>query len=144
MLDQLINSPTMDYLTRGLKAAQMRQEVISNNIANVNTPHFKRSDVLFESLLARELDIDQEAKEARDKRLKMSRTQDKHLGWPAGKIRAAATLELDNTSTMRVDDNNVDIDREMANLAKNQIYYNALAKEMGGHLQRIKNVLQSK
>lgn len=144
MLDQLINSPTMDYLTRGLKAAQMRQEVISNNIANVNTPHFKRSEVIFESLLARELDIDQEAKDARDKKLKMSRTRDRHMGGPVNNFRAAAVLELDNTSTMRTDNNNVDIDREMAGLAKNQIYYNALAKEMGGHLQRIKNVLQSK
>ena len=47
-----MNSPNFDYLSRGLEAANLRQEVISNNIANVNTPHFKRSAVNFEDLLA--------------------------------------------------------------------------------------------
>ena len=55
MLQQIMNSPTMDYMQRGLTAANLRQEVISNNIANVNTPKFKRSDVIFESMLAKEL-----------------------------------------------------------------------------------------
>ena len=57
MLQQIMNSPTMDYMQRGLAAANLRQEVISNNIANVNTPKFKRSDVIFESLLAKELGL---------------------------------------------------------------------------------------
>lgn len=144
MLEQLVNSPTIDYLSRGMKAAQLRQEVISDNMANVNTPHFKRSEVMFESMLASELDLDGEVKTAREKKLKMTRTQDKHLGEPYGKLHATPAIELDMTTTMRTDDNNVDIDREMASLAKNQIYYNALAKQMGGHLQRIKTVLQSK
>lgn len=144
MLDQLVNSPTIDYLSRGLKAAQLRQEVISDNIANVNTPHFKRSEVMFESMLAQELDLDEEAKKARSKKLKMVRTQDKHLGEPDGRIRAAATIELDSSTTMRTDGNNVDIDTEMANLAKTQLYYSAMAKSLGGHMQSIRNVLQSK
>ena len=37
MLEQLVNAPTIDHLSRGMRAAQLRQEVISNNIANVNT-----------------------------------------------------------------------------------------------------------
>ena len=48
MLDQILNSPSFNYMQRGMEAANLRQEVISNNIANVNTPHFKRSDVVFE------------------------------------------------------------------------------------------------
>ena len=64
----------MDYMQRGLVAANLRQEVISNNIANVNTPKFKRSDVIFESLLAKELGLDDDKK-----KLKMVRTRDRHL-----------------------------------------------------------------
>ena len=45
---------------------------------------------------------------------------------------------------MRVDGNNVDIDVEMANLAKNQIYYNAMAKKIGSYIQGVKNVITSK
>ena len=53
MLEQIMNSSNFDYLSRGLEAANLRHEVISNNIANVNTPHFKRSAVNFEDLLAK-------------------------------------------------------------------------------------------
>ena len=139
MLQQIMNSPTMDYMQRGLVAANLRQEVISNNIANVNTPKFKRSDVIFESLLAKELGLDDDKK-----KLKMVRTRDRHL--PRGPLdsRAVARIQLDDSTTMRVDDNNVDIDAEMASLAKNQIYYNAMAKKIGGYIQGVKTVITSK
>lgn len=54
-LDQIMNAPTINYTSRGMSAASLRHEVISNNIANVNTPNFKRSGVIFEDLLAKEL-----------------------------------------------------------------------------------------
>ena len=44
---------------------------------------------------------------------------------------------------MRVDNNNVDIDIEMASLAKNQLYYNAMATELGGYVNKLKNVITS-
>lgn len=144
MLEQLTNSPTIDYLSRGLSAAQLRHDIISDNLANVNTPHFKKSNVMFESMLAKELDLDTEEKAARAKKLKMVRTQDKHLGDVEQHIHAAATVELDHTTTMRTDGNNVDIDLEMATMAKNQLYYSAMAKQMGSYFQKVKNVLQSK
>lgn len=139
MLQQIMNSPTMDYMQRGLAAANLRQEVISNNIANVNTPKFKRSDVIFESLLAKELGLDDD-----EKKLKMVRTHDRHLPMASPDSRAAARIQLDDSTTMRVDDNNVDIDAEMASLAKNQIYYNAMAKKIGSYIQGVKTVITSK
>ena len=44
---------------------------------------------------------------------------------------------------MRVDQNNVDVDIEMASLAKNQIYFNAMAKQLGDHISKINNVLKA-
>ena len=138
MLEQIFNAPTFDYMQRGLEASNLRHEVISNNIANVNTPNFKRSDVVFESLLAKEMGLDEDKD-----RLKMVRTRDKHLPQAiSGKVHAMT--RLDDSTTMRVDGNNVDIDVEMADLAKNQIYYSAMAKKLGGHIQGIKNVISSK
>lgn len=116
----------------------MRQEVISNNIANVNTPNFKRSDVVFETLLAKELGLGEDKN-----KLKMVRTRDKHLP-QAMTGKAQAGIQLDDTTTMRVDGNNVDIDFEMADLAKNQIYYNAMAKKIGTYIQGVKSVISSK
>ena len=154
MLDQILNSPSFNYMQRGMEAANLRQEVISNNIANVNTPHFKRSDVVFETLLAKELGMGEDKN-----KLKMVRTRDKHLP-QAMSSKAEAAIHLDDTTTKadlrirsytdssgfsyRLDGNNVDIDFEMADLAKNQIYYNAMAKKLGGYIQGVKNVISSK
>ena len=132
-----MNSSNFDYLSRGMSAANLRQEVISNNIANVNTPHFKRSAVNFEDLLAKELHLDDDGR-----RLDIVRTHDRHLPIPIhGKVNAV--VEEDQTTTMRVDDNNVDIDIEMAALSKNQLYYNAMATQLGGFMTRMKNVITS-
>ena len=131
-----MNSPNFNYLGRGLAAANLRQEVISNNIANVNTPNFKKSDVVFEELLAKDIGMDDSG------RLPLVRTHDRHL--PVGMIGGAkASIQEDDTTTMRVDNNNVDIDIEMASLAKNQLYYNAMATELGGYVNKLKNVITS-
>ena len=138
MLESIVNGPAIDYMQRGMAAANLRQEVISNNVANVNTPRFKKSDVVFEELLAKEIYGDPED----DRRLKMARTHDKHLPMEVS-FRAAPSIEVDDTTTMRVDKNNVDIDIEMANLAKNQLYYNALATEIGGYISKIRTTITS-
>lgn len=131
-----MNSPNFNYLGRGLAAANLRQEVISNNIANVNTPNFKKSDVVFEELLAKEIGMDDSG------RLPLVRTHDRHL--PVGMTGGAkAVIQEDDTTTMRVDNNNVDIDIEMASLAKNQLYYNAMATELGSYVNKLKNVITS-
>ena len=138
LLEQIVNSATIDYMQRGMEAASMRHEVISDNIANVNTPNFRKSDVIFEDLLAKEIYGDEEA----GRRLKMVRTHDKHLPMEVHQ-RAAPVIQRDETTIMRVYDNNVDIDMEMASLAKNQLYYNALATEMKGHFAKLKSVITS-
>ena len=138
LLEQIVNSATIDYMQRGMEAASMRHEVISDNIANVNTPNFRKSDVIFEDLLAKEIYGDEEA----GRRLKMVRTHDKHLPMEVYR-KAAPVIQRDETTIMRVDDNNVDIDMEMATLAKNQLYYNALATEMKGHFAKLRSVITS-
>ena len=136
MLDQILNSPSFNYMQRGMEAANLRQEVISNNIANVNTPHFKRSDVVFETLLAKELGMGEDKN-----KLKMVRTRDKHLP-QAMSSKAKAAIHLDDTTTMRVDGNNVDIDTENAALARNQLKYNALVDSINHEFSMIKAVTQ--
>jgi len=136
MLDQIMRSSTFDYLERGLSAANLRHEVIADNLANVNTPNFKRSQVVFEELLAKEIYGEESGK------LPLVRTHDKHL--PVGKFDPAqARVERDDTTSMRVDNNNVDVDMEMASMAKNQLYYNALARQLGGHITKLRSVITS-
>lgn len=137
MLEQMMNAPTLEYMSRGLHAASLRHEVISNNIANINTPNFKRSEVEFESALQKELGIDDDAA-----KLKMVRTHDRHLPMPPfGKAKPAVVQ--DDATTMRVDGNNVDVDIEMAGMAKNQLTYNAMATELRGWVSRMRSSITS-
>ena len=138
MLEQIFGAANFDYLPRAMTAASIRQEVIANNIANVNTPNYRKSVVEFEDLLAREI-----YGEEPDGKLKMVRTHDKHLPVELLDFRAEPKVLEDNTTIMRVDDNNVDIDIEMANLAKNQLYYNAVVTEFAGHVSKLKNAISS-
>ena len=136
MLEQLVNTSTLDIGSRALSAASLRHEVLSNNIANVNTPNFKRSHVRFEDLLKQELGLD------RDPLMKVVRTHDRHFPIAFhGKVRPV--IEQDAGTNMRLDGNNVDIDIEMAEVAKNQLYYSALATAVGGHISKLKSVITS-
>ena len=89
-------------------------------------------------MLARELYGDED-----DRKLKLVRTHDKHLPPEQLPFRAEPTIIMDSSTIMRADDNNVDIDIEMASLAKNQIYYNAVVTELNGHVSRLKNSITS-
>ena len=138
VLEQIFGSPNFNYLPRAMTAASMRHEVISHNIANVNTPNYRRSVLDFEDLLAKEL-----YGEEPDGKLQMVRTHDEHL--PAAQLpfHAEPTIYQDNTTIMRTDDNNVDIDIEMASLAKNQMYYNAAVNQFGGYITILRNAITS-
>lgn len=138
MLEQIFNSTNFNYLPRGMTAASMRQEVISHNIANANTPNYRKANLEFEDMLAREIYGDEP-----DGTMQMVRTHDKHLPFKPSPFHAEPTMVEDHTTIMRVDDNNVDIDIEMATLAKNQLYYNALATQFGGYVSKLKTVITS-
>lgn len=133
MLEQIFNNKTIDTLERGLGAASLRQRTISNNIANLNTPKFKKSEVIFEELLAKEL-------YGETKKQKIVRTHDKHLPLDIKK-RVMPQVEVVDKTNMRYDKNNVDIDIEMSEMAKNQIYYNAVVRELGGYFTTLKSVI---
>ena len=136
MLEQVGNTSVIDVSSRALAAANLRHEVLSNNIANVNTPYFRRSHVRFEDLLKKELGLED------DPLMKVVRTHDRHLPIPYhGKTHAF--IEQESTTNMRLDGNNVDIDIEMADVAKNQLYYNAMANQISSHIGKLKSVITS-
>ena len=139
MLDQIMDSTNFNYLPRAMTAASMRQEVISNNIANVNTPNYRKKNLEFEDILAREIYGEQNT----EGKLKMVQTHQKHLPFIPVNFHAVPSVTDDKTTIMSVDNNNVDVDIEMATLAKNQIYYNALATELGGYVSKLRNAITS-
>lgn len=105
-------------LNRAMDAAVLRQQVAADNIANVNTPGFRRRFVRFEEELARAL---------RGRGVAGARTHPKHI--PVGVVsveQVRPRVVRDDVSVMRNDGNNVDIEREMAINAAAELQYAAL------------------
>ncbi|MDI6826908.1 MAG: flagellar basal body rod protein FlgB [Armatimonadota bacterium] len=103
---------TTMVLAKCLDACSLRQRVIANNIANVETPGFTRSEVAFESHL-------KEALEAGSEESAVSRIEDVH-----------PEIIQDSLSPARPNGNNVSIEKEMADMTKNSIQYEALVQLM--------------
>jgi flagellar basal-body rod protein FlgB len=130
--NSIFSSARVAILQQALSASALRHKVISNNIANVNTPGFKRSDVDFESLLNEALNSKGQ--------LQMMRTNPRHMPMSENTL-PAATVQVDDSTSMRTDGNNVDIDVEMANLAKNTIYYDAISQQLSTYFSDIKTAI---
>ncbi len=122
--DQLVNN----LLTRGLDAASARSQAISSNIANINTAGYKRKYVTFEENLKNSVD---------NLELKTDNTKHMKLGNDYGAI----TTNTDNSTSMRSDGNNVDIEVETVNQAANELMYDALITLENNRLSMQKTII---
>jgi flagellar basal-body rod protein FlgB len=125
-------------LENALRAAQLRQEVYANNIANMDTPGFKRSDVQFESLLQEALQRPQTA--SSDSSVG---TLPQQTGWNwSAALAVQPVVTTDSQTAVDNNGNNVDIDAEMAKLAENQVRYNALVQDVKSRFDRLRNAIE--
>lgn len=121
----------IDVLNRAADAKMLRNELLSNNIANDDTPGYKRKDLEFEVHLNRAIET---AGSERDTLTKKIHNMDLS--------EARMMIYADNADlSYRLDQNNVDQSVEQAELAANQIEYNALIDSMTHEFSRIKSVL---
>ncbi|WP_252227785.1 flagellar basal body rod protein FlgB [Caldicoprobacter algeriensis] len=123
----------MGVLEKALDASWLRNEVIVHNIANADTPGYKKYRVEFEEELKSALEAST---------LKGKRTRPKHLDIGVSSIDQVRpqVVRTDGTQ-MREDGNNVDMDEEMTSLAKNVIMYNALVQKISGEFRKLKMVI---
>ncbi|GAK02063.1 flagellar basal-body rod protein FlgB [Geomicrobium sp. JCM 19037] len=122
-------SNTMLSLERGLNASSMQQQAISNNIANIDTPNYKARRVDFQSALT-----DAQAK------LDAYRTDERHVPFSSGG--REPLMKRDTDTAFNHNGNNVDLDHEMAMMANNQIYYNAVAERLNGQFSSLKTAIR--
>ena len=129
---------TQDILHRTMSAATIRQEVIADNIANADTPHFKRREVTFESELKRAL------RSYDPNPFPAAVTHERHI--PFYRIRDYREVKpiayLDYATSYRNDGNNVDIDREMVDARRNALQYTAMARRVSDNFQLLNMVLR--
>jgi len=137
---ELIGTRALNILERSLDAATLSQKVIANNIANASTPNFKRSEVKFEQYLLQELN-------AQSGRSIVGRRTDSrhiHIGQTAEDNPATAQVVTDNSTTFNHNNNNVDIDYEMALLAWNQLKYNLLIERTSGFFSSMRTAIDNR
>jgi flagellar basal-body rod protein FlgB len=126
VIERLLSSDMMSLVQRSLDAAALSHSVISNNLANVDTPGFKRSEVVFGERLKKALA--QRGQEPQH--LAAAKTDTAHLDFDAADDLDSIQPEIatDSQTTLRNDGNNVDIDKEMSLLAQNTVWYSTLAQ----------------
>ncbi|MGM0880885.1 MAG: flagellar basal body rod protein FlgB [Bacillota bacterium] len=135
----LLNGAAFGRMVGALQAAEMRQRVISNNVANSDTPHFKRSEVLFEELLEQSMGGNQPG------HLTGNRTDQKHISIGTGaSVMPKAMVITDETTSMNNNENNVDIDREMSLLAKNQLSYNLYIQQINHDVRMMRTAIEGR
>lgn len=119
----------VNVLDKAADASWTRKSVIDNNIANVDTPGYKRQEVDFESVLKRELgDYKYESLNSKINHVNLSN------------LHADTYTDYANYS-YRMDGNNVDIDVEETELASEQIKYEALTSSISSEFARMKAVI---
>lgn len=131
----MITTNAFDYINVMDKAADaswMRENVIANNIANVDTPGYKRQDVDFESALKRELGSSKYI--SLDKKIR-------GLNRNLSGLSVSSYTDASNYS-YRLDRNNVDVDTEQVELASEQLRYELLTTSINEEFDRMKVVLK--
>ncbi len=119
----------INVLDKAADASWVRNDVLANNIANADTPNYKRKDVQFETYLANAV------------------AGTDSLDETVSKI-DLATLESTTYTeqaglSYRADGNNVDISTENVELAKNQIKYYTLMDSINQEFSRLKSALKT-
>ncbi|HEX9746698.1 MAG TPA: flagellar basal body rod protein FlgB [bacterium] len=141
MFDRLFNQPALYALERAMDASAVRAELIANNIANADTPNYKAVRMRFEEYLEREMGISTPTGD-----LPLQRTDSRHLPGNVsyginGQFINGAFVYIDDSTTFRLDGNNVDIDHETAEQAKNAIQYSTLTELAGRRLSALRTVI---
>lgn len=109
---------SIDLSSRALDALMLRQEMSTKNIANVDTPGYKRQDVNFENALEQEL--------------------------LHNKGKAIPEIYTDMTEfSYRLDGNNVDIESEVKHLSQSKVQYDTIAQRVSSEFNKYKSLLQN-
>ncbi|MDE6738072.1 MAG: flagellar basal body rod protein FlgB [Lachnospiraceae bacterium] len=132
-MSTLANTNVFDYvnvLDKAMDAAWLRNDAISNNISNADTPGYKRQDINFETQLA--------------KALRSSRYKSMDAKVADVKLNRLKPITCTDYSgfSYRIDGNNVDPDTEGVYLAKNQVVYQGLELAVNQEFKNLQAVMK--
>lgn len=108
----MLQIPTSALLERALAASALRQKLLANNIANVETPGYKRFDLAMREAMRQDATTP-----------------------------LAGAIYRQSSTSWRLDGNNVDIDSEMASVAANSVYFDAVASSLNQQLATLRYLI---
>jgi flagellar basal-body rod protein FlgB len=139
MLMSIFDSSAMQAARTALSGLSRRQEAISGNVANIDTPGYQRRSVNFESSLRAELDLTSTGETSAS----VLKTSDpRHISRPGGSVGDTGSIESRDVVSTRNDNNNVSIDEEMTLMVETQIRYQALTQSVGRRIGTLRTVIR--
>ncbi|MFC7372166.1 flagellar basal body rod protein FlgB [Fictibacillus iocasae] len=123
----LFTGPVIKSLETALNGSAAKQKAISDNIANADTPHYKAKTVSF----GKELET----------QLKAYRTNSRHIEFSGNRQGTVKVMDRSG-GDMNHNGNNVDMDLEMSEMAKNQLYFQALTQRINGKFNSLQMVIK--
>ena len=135
MSSEPVFNSTVFMLEKLLDFQSERHSILSTNVANIDTPGYKGYDIRFSDELRKAA--------SRKGSMSLTKTNERHLPSDMGNIKEGRLVPT-NDAVHRLDGNTVDLDKEMAKLAENSLYYNTAAqitsKKLRGILTAISEV----
>lgn len=127
-------------MQRAMDATTLRYNVTANNLANSETPNFKRTTVNFESMLKRAFQSEVDAKNA----FQLTRTDDRHfaLNTPIDYKTIEPRRVLDYTTTEKANGNNVNAETEANNILQIQMQYRLLSALTNFEFSQVNSVMR--
>ncbi len=134
------NTRTLNMLERGMDASILRQTVLADNVANADTPGFKRTEVIFESELRRAIDSERKERENPD----IQTNHPNHISQFGHRDyrNVHPVTHADTLSTMRNDGNNVDMEHEVSQQMRNQMQYSLMVERLGSQYRLYNNLIR--
>ncbi len=130
MSDSLFSDNAIRAAKLALDGLSFKQGVISNNIANIDTPGYRAQEIDFDNVMKRAL--------LNTGTMNIARTHSNHLGVTSGKSIFRAQEAPGGTA--RADGNNVDIDNELLEMSVTGIQYQAVSQELSKKLSLLKTI----
>jgi len=131
-----LDDTTTKTLAAALNFRQIRQEILSSNIANADTPDYKAKRIDFEEALARAIDL--------DKLQSLNTTDEQHFDVGGGGFNNLEPEVYDDPNgNVGLDGNTVDRDEEMAMMADNKVMYDATVQLLNKKLGLMKYITAS-
>ena len=124
-------SPSLDLLSKVMDIRSLEHDLIAANIANADTPGYRAHHVDFRKTL----------EQVTGNTLPLERTNPRHLP-PGNQQEIIPIVRVSQAPATGLDGNNVQLDKEMSDLAVNQLLYNTYAQILARRLGWLKDAIE--